>query len=115
MKEKKKDFERGGNIWVEPLREWVLDMKLANFLSSHDDFVKTKKLVQKIGTNHSVRDKSARFGATPPCDFIAQRKRFLPHRPPSANKDLVMTPQEVRICARRQTRTADTWFFKPVL
>jgi len=63
LKEKKKDFGHKGNNWVEPLREWILDMKLANFLSSHDDFVKTKELVQKIGTNPSVRDKSAHFGA----------------------------------------------------
>ncbi len=25
LKEQKKDFERGRNAWVEPLREWILD------------------------------------------------------------------------------------------
>jgi len=70
LKDKKKDFERKGNNWVEPLREWILDMKQANFLSSSDDFPKIKELVKKVGTNPLVRDKSAHFGATPPSEFV---------------------------------------------
>lgn len=31
LKEKRKDFEREGKNWVEPLREWILDTKQANF------------------------------------------------------------------------------------
>jgi len=34
LKDKKKDFEQRGYTWVEPLREWVLDMKQATFLNS---------------------------------------------------------------------------------
>jgi len=52
------------------LQKWILDMKLANFLSSHDDFCKTKELVQKIGTNPHIRDKSARFGAPVLSEFV---------------------------------------------
>ena len=29
LKEQMKDFERGRNNWVEPLREWILDTKQA--------------------------------------------------------------------------------------
>ncbi|KKR24032.1 MAG: Recombinase [Candidatus Yanofskybacteria bacterium GW2011_GWD2_39_48] len=60
LKEKKKDFERGRNNWVEPLRNWILDLKQADFLSTSNDFHEIKSFVQKIGTNPLVRDKSAR-------------------------------------------------------
>jgi len=32
LKEKMKDFEKGRNNWVEPLRSWILDTKQADFL-----------------------------------------------------------------------------------
>ena len=99
LKEEKKDFEHLGNNWVEPLREWILDTKQANFLSSRDDFCKTKELVQKIGTNHSVRDKSAHFGTPPPSVFVASRRRFLPHSPPSAEPSSVLSEREIYSCA----------------
>ena len=66
LKEKMKDFERGRNNWVEPLREWILDTKQANFLSSSSDLYQIKSFVQKIGTNPLVRDKSAHFAAPVP-------------------------------------------------
>ncbi len=57
-----KDFKRRGNTWVEPLREWISDTKQANFLTNTEDLQDIRVFVEKIGTNPSVRDKSARFG-----------------------------------------------------
>jgi len=48
LKAKMKDFERGGNSWVEPLREWVLDTKQAAFLSSSADLKEIRSFIQKI-------------------------------------------------------------------
>lgn len=74
FKEKRKDFEREGKNWVEPLREWILDTKQANFLSSSADFHEISSFVKKVGTNPLVRDKSARFGAPVPSEFVAERR-----------------------------------------
>ncbi|MAZ40995.1 hypothetical protein CL654_02670 [bacterium] len=74
LKEKMKDFECKGNNWVEPLREWILDTKQANFLTSSADLEEISSFVKKIGTNPSVRDKSARFGASGPSQFVAKQR-----------------------------------------
>ena len=62
LHEEMKDFKRRGNTWVEPLREWISDTKQANFLTNTEDLQNIRVFVEKIGTNPSVRDKSARFG-----------------------------------------------------
>ncbi len=78
LKEKMKAFRHQGKYWVEPLREWILDIKQAAFLSSSSDFSEIKSFVQKIGTNPTVRDKTACFSVPPPFDFVLQGKaRFL--------------------------------------
>ena len=61
LEQKKKDFENGRKNWVEPLREWILDTKQADFLAKSDNFHEIKSFVQKIGTNPVLQDKSARF------------------------------------------------------
>src|SRR3989344_4648449 len=76
LKDKKKDFENGGKNWNEPLRSWILDTKLANFLSSHDDLEKIKELVQKIGTNPNIRDKTAHFRLSAVSSFVALRRHL---------------------------------------
>jgi len=47
LKQKRQDAERGRQDWVEPLREWVLDTKQADFLSSSDNFPEIAAFVQK--------------------------------------------------------------------
>jgi len=98
LQQKKKDFESGRNKWVEPLREWILDMKQADFLSSSDNFHEIASFVKKVGTNPLVRDKSARFGVPAPYVFVTTRRRFLPHSVPSARRTSVLSEQEVTIC-----------------
>ena len=70
LQQRMKDFESGRNKWVEPLREWILDTKQANFLADSLDLQKQKEFVQKIGTNPFVRDKSARFGVPVPSEMV---------------------------------------------
>ena len=62
LHESLKDFKTRGNNWVEPLREWISATKQANFLTNEDDLHQIRSFVEKIGTNPSVRDKTARFG-----------------------------------------------------
>ena len=70
LQESLKDFKRRRNTWVEPLREWISDTKQATLLSSSADLYEISSFVKKIGTNPSVRDKSARFGAPPLSELV---------------------------------------------
>jgi DNA invertase Pin-like site-specific DNA recombinase len=102
LKEKLKDLKHSGNNWVEPLREWILDMKQANFLKNSSDFHELKSFIQKIGTNHSVRDKSARFGASPPSELsfaYATKSPFSHPLLPKANAKNFHDLNEVQFCA----------------
>ena len=98
LKEQMKDFERGRNNWVEPLREWILDTKQANFLSSSSDLYQIKSFVQKIGTNPLVRDKSAHFATPVPSQFVAERRALLPTPAPSARASSHLSDSEVSFC-----------------
>ena len=115
LKEKKKDLARLGNNWLELLRDWILDIQQANFLSENTDFPKLKSFVRKIGTNYSVRDKTARFTPASPWRFVAERQGILPLPAPTARATSSLSEREIRFCAWGRTRTADIWFFRPVL
>ena len=115
LKEKKKDFAYTGNNWVEPLREWILDIQQANFLSEHEDMPKLKQLVQKIGTNCSVRDKTARFTPAAPFDLVAKRQDILASAAASRRLGSSLSSDEVRVCAWGQARTADPSLFRGML
>ena len=105
LKEEMKDFESGRNRWVEPLREWILDTKQADFLSSSADFHKISSFVKKVGTNATVRDKSARFSVPVPSDFVAKRRRFLPHSAPTARSSDFLSEAEVTFGGEGGIRT----------
>ncbi len=107
FKSQKNDFEQRRNIWVEPLREWVMDTKQATFLSSSTDFSEIASFVQKIGTNHAVRDKSARFSVPPPSHFVATRRGFMPLVAPLARPSFALTDADVSFCAGEKNRTPD--------
>ena len=102
LKEKKKDLARLGNNWLELLRDWILDIQQANFLSENVDFPKLKSFVQKIGTNYSVRDKTARFTPAPPWHFVATRRGFLHSAAASLLRHRALSKQEVQSCAEGQ-------------
>jgi len=91
----------GRNKWVEPLREWILDTKQATFLSSADNFSEIARYVKKVGTNPTVRDKTACFSFSSPCQFVAQRHGFLPDSAssvPVARTTSALSEREVSFC-----------------
>ena len=60
--------------WVEPLREWILDMKKATQLKTSDNFFEIRDYFKKIGTNSQLRDKSVSISFCPPTEFACARK-----------------------------------------
>ena len=107
LKAEMKDFERGRNQWVEPLREWILDTKQAAFLSSSTDFHKISSFVKKVGTNPMVRDKTARFSVPSPFQYVATRQRFLPAPAPAARASSALCEREVTWCGGGEIRTRE--------
>jgi len=93
-----KDFERGRKNRVEPLREWILDLKQAAFLSSSDNLPAIKQFVQKVGTNPVLDDTSPRFSVAAPFSFAASRRDFLPAHSSAALRAATLTTEEVSIC-----------------
>ena len=94
--------------WVEPLREWILDMKKATQLVSSDNFFEIRDYFKKAGTNLQLRDKSVSVSFCPPTEFACARKAesiLSPYRPPVADGDFPLTPAEVSICGPMGNRT----------
>ncbi len=110
LQAEKKDCDDGRNKWVEPLREWILDKKQATFLASADNFSEIARYVKKVGTNPTVRDKTACFSLSSPCQFVAQRQGFLPDSAssaPVARTSPALSEREVSFCGGRGIRTLE--------
>ena len=52
--EKKSDFGRKGNNWLEPLKKWIIDANYAKKLALSKDFMEIKSFTEKIGTNRRL-------------------------------------------------------------
>ena len=108
LQTEKKDLYNGRNKWVEPLRGWILDTKQATFLASTDNFSEIARYVKKVGTNPTVRDKTAHFACIPPSHFVAGRQGFLASSAssaPTARAGSALTSDEVRFCGEQGIRT----------
>ena len=68
--ERKRDFGRKGNNWIEPLRGWINDACHAEKLASSEDYYEIKALVEKIGTNRRLLDRKIILDFKKPFDLI---------------------------------------------
>jgi ribosomal protein L32 len=98
LKEKLRAAESGGKYPVEPLREWIFDLKQADFLSSSDDLSRIKQFVLKVGTNPVLNDKSPRFSVAAPFRFAAKRRASLAAAHSAAPAARPLSDTEVSIC-----------------
>ncbi len=99
LKEEKKDLGRKGNNRNEPLRNWLLDTKQANFLSSSSNLYEIASFIKKVGTNPRVLDKTAYFAVPSPSSLVAQQRHRLTTGAPAARPLVVLSKREVSICA----------------
>ena len=89
------------NNWVEPLREWILDMKKGAELISSSDFYEIRDYLKKIGTNPRMHNKSVSVSFCPPTEFArARNAEFLlsPYSAPSARPNLGLSANAVSVC-----------------
>ena len=67
--QKKADFGRKGNLWIEPLREWIKTAHHAEKLASSQNFYEIKIFMEKIGTNRRLLDKKVILDFKKPFDL----------------------------------------------
>ena len=105
LREEMKAVAGRRNTWVEPLREWVKDTKQAAFLSSSDNFSEIAAFVQKIGTNHAVRDKTAHLTVPPLHALVAAWQPRLSRAAATPPRSSGLSETEVSLCAGERNRT----------
>ena len=72
--QKKSDFGQKGQLWVEPLKNWIESAHHAGTVANSKDFCCEKSLLKKIGTNRILKDKKLRFDFAPPFSFVSKYK-----------------------------------------
>ncbi|MDP2683989.1 MAG: hypothetical protein Q8P20_02925, partial [bacterium] len=57
FEEKLKDFERKGSHWLEPAKNFILEVKQAKIIASQENLSVKRDFLKKIGSNRILRDK----------------------------------------------------------
>ena len=77
LKLKHSDFNKDGQIWLEPLRDFVKTLNYAGKLASMDaDLSAYKSLSEKVGSNRLLKDKKIAWDWLPPFDLLMKDKGF---------------------------------------
>ena len=106
----KKDNGRTTKNPLEPLRSWILDTEKASFLAFSDNYPEMKQIIQKIGTNPKLSDRSLSFSFIPPSDFLAvalgDRTPTTPFAP-EAQRDFGLSEAECSILSECRDLNSD--------
>ena len=96
LRQRKSDLGHKGNVWIEPLREWVLNAHHATKLASSNDLAEIKSLVEKIGTNRQLLGRKVLWNLRPPYDLLAKKSPCFGN---SGWGDLNSRPHAPQACA----------------
>ena len=106
------DVGQGGKNWIEPLRNWVLDIQQAEKLSQSDNFQEMKTFVQKIGTNHILLDRTISFSFSAPWGYISSRVAKRDHTLRGNSDEIVPeNPASSDWWTWAELNRRDTWHF----
>ena len=61
LSEKSKDFERNGNHWLEPARQFILAAQQAKIIALQENPVAGRDFLKRIGSNHVLRSQAIGF------------------------------------------------------
>jgi predicted transcriptional regulator len=61
LSEKSKDFERNGNHWLEPARQFILAAQQAKIIALQENPVAGRDFLKRIGSNHVLRSQAICF------------------------------------------------------
>ena len=69
--EKLKDFERKGNHWIEPAKNFILAAKQAKIIALQENLVEKKDFLKKIGSNRILRERKVFVSFKNPWKILA--------------------------------------------
>ena len=84
LEAKKNDFRREKRNWLEPLKNWILEVKQVKNLVASDNFHQIKEFIKKSGTNRTLLDRKISLTFLEPWLFISPseaRQVVLPASP----------------------------------
>ncbi|MDO8664922.1 MAG: recombinase zinc beta ribbon domain-containing protein, partial [Candidatus Liptonbacteria bacterium] len=61
LSEKSKDFERNGNHWLEPARQFILAAQQAKIIALQENPIAGRDFLKRIGSNHVLRSQAICF------------------------------------------------------
>ena len=73
LKQKNVRLNRKGNLWLEPLENWVIEVRQASNLQSSENFVAKAELLKKIGSNRLVGAGIVALKPENPWDILFQK------------------------------------------
>ena len=71
LEAKKDDFRKGKRNWVEPLKNWILELKQVQNLVAGGDFHQIAEFFKKSGTNRTLLDRKISLNFLEPWLFIS--------------------------------------------
>ncbi|MBN8703853.1 MAG: recombinase family protein [Bacteroidetes bacterium] len=74
LQQRKTGLGQKGLLWLEPLRDWLKVAHSAASIASSTEMNKIKSILQKSGTNHSLRDKKIGLDFLTPYSYISKYK-----------------------------------------
>ena len=73
LQEKIRDFEQKGLSWLEPAREFVLNLNYAEKLLSSGNYPEMTTFLKNIGSNHVLQNRRLIFSPKIPFNLVAER------------------------------------------
>ena len=71
ISEKLSDFERKGNHWLEPAKNFILAAKQAEIIALQENFSEKKNFLKKVGSNRILRERKVSVLAEMPWKILA--------------------------------------------
>ena len=71
LQDKIKDFEQKESSWLEPAREFVLNLKKADEIKNSGDYPEILTFLKNIGSNHYLQNRKWQFEAKIPYNLVA--------------------------------------------
>ena len=96
LETKKDNFKKGRNNWLEPLKNWILEIKQVQNLISDGDFYQIAEFIKRSGTNRILKDRKISLTFLEPWLFISpsEARRWVLPAPPSAGRAEKLTSFE---------------------
>jgi len=76
LEEKIKELNKQGNNWLEPMRDFILDLKQTKKAAHGGNHIEMKTFLKKIGSNFILKDKKFKFLANFGWKILAQNAPF---------------------------------------